>query len=288
MDNETPTAEVIDEAAIREALNTHGIFFKKAVRREIEGIKGVTVLGEEYPVRYMEGAALDLLVEVRAGDNRLILPMECKRAYVRTKRWVFFQDPDPTSKVFYEFSGKLLRAQYGSAFEDVCIEGVEIEERRKNDKRYLTASPEPIWEAARQTCKGYLGFVQQELVERRKPRAVTTDRLLLMPVLVTTAPLFIAEVDLQAIDLSTGNLNAPLPMRSVPGLVLRHPFTPSYAPGEQHLRLDADNYIAPAERGAYQKESILVVSADHLREVFHSLTDRSGADEESSSQPSQA
>ncbi len=42
----------VDEEKIRDALNAHGIFFKKAVRRELEGIEGVTILGEEYPITW--------------------------------------------------------------------------------------------------------------------------------------------------------------------------------------------------------------------------------------------
>jgi len=273
MNSEGQTTTV-DEGTIRNALNAHGIFFKKAVRREIEGIEGVTILGEEYPVRYMEGASLDLLVELSSDkDARMIFPIECKRAYVRRKKWIFFEDREELSKLCYAFSGKDLRSHYGSSFGPVCIEGVEIDEERLTKDAFKAASPDPIWRAARQTCKGYLGFVQQELGEREKSQSSTTDGLIILPVLITTARLFVADADVSEIDLSTGNLAAPLSLKSVPWVVLLHPFTPSYNAGEQHLRVNVPSYVPPLERGCYQKEAIVVLNAMHIREVFAFMTD---------------
>jgi hypothetical protein len=68
---------------ITEAINAHGVFFKKAVRDTLEQIKGVTILGEEYPVPYMEGTSIDLLISVEAGQYKFIIPIECKRGYVQ-------------------------------------------------------------------------------------------------------------------------------------------------------------------------------------------------------------
>jgi len=273
MNSEGQMTTTVDEGKIRDALNAHGIFFKKAVRREIEKIEGVTILGEEYPVRYMEGASLDLLVELSSDDDaRVIFSIECKRAYARRKKWIFFEDREELSNL-YAFSGKDLRAHYGSSVGPICVEGVEIDEDRLTKDAFKAASPDPIWQAARQTCKGYLGFVQQEFTERRKPQSTSTDRLILVPVLVTTAPLFVAEVDVSEIDLSTGNLAAPLQLKPVPWVVLRHPFTPSYNAGEHHLRVNVPSYLPPLERGCYQKESIVVLNAMHIREVFAFLTD---------------
>lgn len=65
---------------VTEAINLHGLFFKRAVRRLLETVSDVRILGEEYPVRYLEGSSIDLLIEV-AGKRRYILPIECKRAY---------------------------------------------------------------------------------------------------------------------------------------------------------------------------------------------------------------
>src|SRR5712692_10718332 len=89
---------------ITEAVNTHGNFFKRAVRNELEGIQGVEILGEEYPVaNYLEGGAIDLLVSFTPArcEVSVVLPIECKRAYVASKQWIFFESPPiPASKLF--------------------------------------------------------------------------------------------------------------------------------------------------------------------------------------------
>jgi hypothetical protein len=76
-----------------DAIGAHGIFFKKALGELLETIRGLRILGEEYPVRYLEGASIDLLVEYRTSHTTFVLPIECKRALATMKKWIFFRDP---------------------------------------------------------------------------------------------------------------------------------------------------------------------------------------------------
>jgi len=138
----TPKSE---HQLITEAVNAHGIFFKIAVRNTLEQIEGVTILGEEYPVRYMEGASLDLLVEFTTTKFRYIFPIECKRAYVANKRWLFFKDSENYSKILYCFTGKALNALGSAPFTNlgvpVCIEGIQVdlqEFQKSNASTYRT------------------------------------------------------------------------------------------------------------------------------------------------------
>jgi hypothetical protein len=67
------------------------------VRRTIERIRGINVVGEEYPITYVEGVSIDSLIRFSANTIDYILPIECKRVY--SSEWVFFRDPMGTAKI---------------------------------------------------------------------------------------------------------------------------------------------------------------------------------------------
>lgn len=227
-----------------EALNAHGLFFKKRVRSEVEAMRSAFILGEEYPVPYLEGASIDLLVEFRRSyptyNNvlRYILPIECKRGYTAAKRWIFFKDRgyDSKQKLFYEFVGNECQICDAAALvgNDVplCIEGVEVDLSRlqKKGELYKAANPDPIWKAGFQVCKGSLGFLLQEVNQRKLRKIDCNDyesNFRLLPLLLTTAPLSVCELDPQSVDILSGNHQSEVVTTDVPYLILQYPFTPS-------------------------------------------------------------
>jgi hypothetical protein len=196
------------------------------------------IIGEEYPVPYLEGASIDLLVEFRSNYQRYILTIECKRGYTAAKRWVFFKEIDPgyRSKVIYEFVGNECQIYDAAALvgRDVplCIEGVEVDLSRlqKKGELYKAANPDPIWKAGFQVCKGNLGYLLQEVNQRKLRQIDRRDHELnfrLVPILLTTARLSVCELDPQAVDILSGNHRGEVVTSDVPYLILRYPFTPS-------------------------------------------------------------
>ena len=80
-----------ESSIITSAVNAHGILFKKAVRQQLEQIQGVRIIGEEYPVKFQDGAQLDLLVQYKSKNQVYLTIIECKRAYATFKKWIFFE-----------------------------------------------------------------------------------------------------------------------------------------------------------------------------------------------------
>ncbi len=265
-----------DAQLITDAVGAHGVFFKNALRELIERIPGTRVIGEEYPVLYLEGASLDLLVEFRVGGSALLLPIECKRALATMKKWIFFKDKEQETKFLYSFDGTGLNVSKSSLIPitpDICVEGLEIDSsklRAGQKSPYNAASADRIWDSAFQVCKGGLGFLQNELKAREQQPPVGQDFSVFF-VIVTTAPLQIAELPPGSVQLSSGEHSGELQLRDVPWLILHHPFTPSSALGSTHLRVNPSGYTDPAFRGLNGKEGILVVNAQHVAALFERL-----------------
>lgn len=68
-----------EEQLITEAIGAHGVYFKKALRTTLESLPNVDIVGKEYPVKYLDGASIDLLAAVRGGNGLTLLPIECIR-----------------------------------------------------------------------------------------------------------------------------------------------------------------------------------------------------------------
>lgn len=273
---------------ITDAINAHGIFFKKKVREALEKIQGISILGEEYPVSYLEGASLDLLVKYDAtfpDYGSYIIPIECKRGYTSVKRWIFFQDPQTDLKFFYILSKDNTRAINADALiarnVPVCMEGVEIDIsktkiQKKNDIPKATASLSNIWNAANQVCRGFLGFLIREVESRaaiKDEANIGVETIAIFPLLITTAPLYICEFSLEAIDILTGNHQGEIKTKEVPWLILKHPFTPSSVYGDtQRYSFFGGGYVTPSARGYNYKEGIMVINSGTLPKFFELIS----------------
>lgn len=268
-----------DNQKIAEAVNMHGIFFKQAVRKSLEEISNVSILGEEYPVNYLEGGALDLLVQVKTAKHNFILPFECKRARTTTKQWIFFPDPSNYSRLLYSFQKNVCKAQHAGDFTNlgltICIEGIEVEkqEKRQKDTNYYKADADPIWKAANQISKGLAGIVIDEIKQRNKnPESPAMSDILILPIVVTTAQLFICKEDRENIELSSGNYKKELPLKEVGFTILSHPFTPSQQFGIERLEIKNTEYYDFYNRGRNTKDGIIIVNANHLTDFINLLS----------------
>lgn len=257
---------------ITNEINLHGIFFKKAVRHELEKIPQVTVIGEEYPVSYLQGTALDLLIEVKTKNNTYILPVECKRAYTIQKNWVFFYDAENTAKLFYVFEGSNL--QYitikNSNF-PICIEGIEVDIKQTKGTERRKTDPTPIWKAAAQIITGTHGFVMSELNSRTKKSDQLFPKVSVLSMIITNAPLQIYEAAIESIDITTGNYTGEMNIREVECLILSHPFTSPSGFRIPKLEVVRNGYVEPKIRGMQEKEGVLVINSKYLHKLVDVL-----------------
>lgn len=174
---------------IAEAINMHGVFFKQSIRQKIETIDNITVLGEEYPINYLEGGSLDLLFQVKTKNHTFVIPTECKRARTSTKQWIFFPDPSNYSKISYSFQKNACSAQHAGHFTNlgmsICIEGIELEKKdtKQKDTNFYKADSDPIWKAANQACKGLSAIVIEEIRQRNKnPKDTNMENIIIFPI----------------------------------------------------------------------------------------------------------
>jgi len=261
---------------ITSAVNAHGILLKKAVRKELEEIEGISIIGEEYPVRFGEGAQLDLLVQYKSKNQVYLIIIECKRAYATYKQWVFFQSRENKTKIPYIFDGNNLRVMDGRSFVEIplCIEGIEIDflKYKKSDDAYKIGSLNRIWETANQVCRGYLNFLASELTNRSKnTQSLPLDNFVVFPLVITTAMLSVCFTQDQNADLQSGNSIDDLSLQEVSSVILNHAYTPSTENGKRFLEVEIEGYHSPIDRGVHSKEGIIILSAENITSFVKSL-----------------
>ena len=209
--------------------------------------------------------------QVKTNNRKLLIPIECKKAYVAKKNWVFFEDAQSISRLVYQFNGKSLQVTdttRSSGFK-ICTEGIEIDTNKADP--YKAASVDNIWKAAFQCCKGGIGFLVRELEERTKQSAENIEDFEVILLLITNAKLYICDVDIQAVDVTTGSYNDEANFHETPWLILQHPFTPSQNSYTTRLKTNLEEYVQPQTRGSSDKEGVIVLNSMHIVDFFKML-----------------
>jgi hypothetical protein len=249
-----------------EALNWHGVFLKKRVLEEVRTTPGMGIFAEEFGVAFNEPVAIDIVGVDHREDRQLLFVFECKRAYTKEKTWVFFKDIDPTFRLCRAVSGIMQLGHYttGTAVAEkpaVCSEGYELVASEKAFK----ADQRPVYEAGNQLCKGFLGFLRTRMSQRHRPTSVP-DKMLdcILPVLVTTAELRVAEFDVSQISLQTGNLDGDLALTTRDWLILKHPFAAIENASFSDFRKDPPHQQDVQHWSQMYRESLFVVNSAKL------------------------
>ena len=248
-----------------DALNRHGVFFKKRVLQELQSIHGIGIVSEELGVSFGGTRVIDIVAADHRSKPQLFFAVECKRAYAAEKSWIFLRDFDRHYRVERELGGMVgcssIFAQSVPPGPPICSEGYEYR-KEKN-----VADQDPLFKAAGQLSAGYLGFMARREREVRSfgHNAATTERY--VPVLVTTAELRVLRSDPSTICLESGNALKEPETQSVNFLILKHPF-PTPEGVEPDFR-DFPNPIAPPRFWSQlHKESIYVVRSTALRDFL--------------------
>ena len=252
-----------------EALNRHGVFFKKRVLEELSKIPGIGILDEELGVSFGGTRVIDIVAADTTAEPRIYFVLECKRVYQKT--WLFFRAWDQRFRITRldaNLSGHASRfCAAGQWPFPVASEGFEYWLAGKGNDKEPRCDQDPIFQAAAQLCAGYCGFIARRQREFPGGGSQVTVCERYVPVLVTNAQLVVVEDRFQEVSLETGSAPEAVPGACVPELVLKHPF-PTPAGVERDFR-DAQN--PPPQPGHWsqlQKESVYVVRAGHLREFF--------------------
>ncbi|MBE7496370.1 MAG: hypothetical protein HS117_15615 [Verrucomicrobiaceae bacterium] len=252
-----PTSQPLLPDDIHEALNAHGVFFKKRVIQELRTYEDLHIAGEEIGESFGKTRVADILAFDRnPHEQDLFFVIECKRVDIQNKVWIFFKDIDPTYKTSRESSiaGALSIVANGTTDGlPVCSEGFEF------DKKKNRIDQDPIFQAGNQIAGAFLGFMARR--HGKRSTRIKIERF--VPVLVTTAKLLVVESELSTTELHSGTLKDPPETKEHQHVILKQPFaTP------EGLGHDFRDDVINDPWVSMHRESIHVVTASGLSAFF--------------------
>ena len=240
---------------IRDALNRHGVFLKKAILERIprDGLE----IHEEIGSSFGGTRVADIVAIQKFPDQRkLYLVLECKRV-ADDRRWIFFRHMDRQVRVARKVVSGNRQSLFKTELDTSCSEGFEFPLRDK--KESPVADNDPVFKAASQLSAAYLGIAQERWLNRSREGVPEY----FVPILVTTAQLSIVLNRFDAAPVTTGRIEEDLRLKDVPELVLKHPFPTPAGFDDDFRRKTGDPW--------HQRftESINIVRADHLPDFLH-------------------
>lgn len=219
------------------ALNIHGTFFQRWCERVVDTAKPWVAKAVEYPVAYpplqhvlkSNESALDIMAEVQFSDFVLTLLIECKKDNPDLSHWIFFPASSSstgsatmncrqidivggTGDYPKSWSMNSGFRQFAPVRGPVCPDAREVKgtyQGLKNGHITKTSNAD-IRDAAWQIALATQSVVTEE--ERRNSALIAYapapyHRHVIVPVIVTTAHLFVCEFDAAKVDASTGELD---------------------------------------------------------------------------------
>jgi hypothetical protein len=240
---------------IREALNRHGVFLKKATLEKIP-CKELEIF-EEVGSSFGGTRVADIVAVQHFENRNLYFVIECKRV-ASNRRWIFFRHKDVKVRVARQIGAGHPPSEF-QVDRSSCSEGFEYPLRDKAESPRV--DQDPVYRAASQLSAAYLGFVQDHWRNRESGLPAGGERF--VPVLVTTARLSVVQNSFDAAPLSTGRLNENLVLKDYDEVVLKHPFpTPEGMDDDFRRKTGVDPW--------HQRytESLYVVRAECLAEFM--------------------
>ena len=301
----------MDEANLKfiaDAINAHGIFFKKAVRKKLEELRLVKILDEEHPSSFPDQTAIDLLLEcagqkerfkaaVKAykalggsekirrhdqsdheglsGEHKYVVVTECKKAYAPYKKWIFFPDRTKNIKVAYHVGNNLythLKINPDGYGINVYSDGIEIDTlklKKRGNTSFKSGNCDTIYGAASQVCKGLLGFLHAR-DSRSDPyvKYFGFGEFISFPLIITNATLYGCNNDYGDVNLETGNLESELQLEEIQWLLLRHPYADITSGNFRDFRTQEDKCMTPEDSTIFYKEPVFVLNSKYLEQFF--------------------
>lgn len=220
------------------ALNIHGVFFERSCSTLISGTNGWRVLATNYPVEFPppngpwrgKESSLDIWAR-RDNDPRFVVDalIECKKANPDFVNWILFPKSEYSTPSTFSFarvdnehtaganppwSSRTSLAR-GTTTIPIVNDAREVrgEYAKVHGNNKTKTSNAAIQEAASQVALGTRAIVHEEGVLLGKGRvspehpAPPWGTKLYIPLIVTTALLFIAQFDSKSVKLSSGEID---------------------------------------------------------------------------------
>lgn len=274
------------------AINEQGYLFQEVCEQELknnESTTGWEVRAAEYPVSLLEqDTKIDIVLRSKASSSpELYALLECKRVDPSYVHWLFGAPGLPFGDALCYTLGlecREIRADRPYRVSrlvtplhfSVSVYNARswFEVRAKGSSSGRISTPQNIENAFGQVLKGVAGFAQEQLKQRHKSRDLF--KTFFIPVVVTTASLYVAYYERNDIDLSTGKINKA-----------RILFGPRYQPAEEVEWVLVDygvgenvtpepipedyHGVDPEELQKYKIRSIFIVNAKSLLTFFSKL-----------------
>lgn len=282
------------EQILFDSLSDHGFLFQEKCAQVLQHNVHRTkwrLHTTEYPVSLKDrDSRVDIILrDELSNSHQIYAVIECKRVNPNRGYWLFGNPLGTFSKPLliglgaeYSRGGNysIHYAQLKLPFDDIATYLIDnwwlqiSKISKEGGKERYSSSPNPIEDAFTQVCIGVSGIAEElELQYRKDPQEIST---LFIPIVITTAPLYVATYDLKDVDLASGDINRDKiyfgPRGQKPEkmkwLLVDYGATRSISPE----RLDEDiEGISPAELEEYHKRSIFVVNSEHIIEFFAKL-----------------
>jgi hypothetical protein len=272
----------IRSSVFAHGISQHGYGFQYAVLTKLcelmrSGIMtNRQVVATELPVSYgRNDTRIDIVLRMKTMSSIELMVIECKRVNPKYGAWCFAKSPRP----FPEYTEGQL------AIESVCVAepgSIDVETRGHTYSKYCyhigfalkldlaTGDSHPVSNdrdaiemACGQVCLGSTGL-SHELIQRQYlPQGENHKSFYVLPVVVTTAKLYVTGVDLYQADISTGDVRlSDGEVEERPWIVYQYMLSPSRI--LEHNRIHErspdviDSMIGDAVR------SVVIVNADSI------------------------
>ncbi len=289
---ENTTSKPLDEILF-EALDEHGFLFQEKCAEDLNASSSRIkwkVEAQEYPVATdVKETRIDIILTDTTNHTKghtVYAVIECKRVKTNRGFWLFGNPSDvnytvplllglggtsPTARDVHYLQPQLEFNLTGT----YLISNWWISINQKGSSEKYDASPTQIENALFQACIGVSGLAQ-ELSEQFYASAVKTQPAVFIPVVLTTAPLYVATYDVSNINLLTGSIDpnniqfgpTGTITEEMPWLVVQYGASRNIAPDGWYDKVYA---TTPSELDQYHKRSVFVVNAKHIQEFFRKL-----------------
>ncbi len=278
------------EQILFDGLNEHGFLFQEKCAEVLQHNARKTkwgVLTKEYPISTKaKDTRIDIVLkDTSSSRHQIYAIVECKRVNPTRGYWLFgnplgtYSQPLLISlRAGYSRSGNysVHYAQLKLPLDDIATDLIDnwwLEISKKGKQKY-DASPDPIEKAFTQVCIGVSGMAQEQEIQCRKnPEELSA---VFIPVIITTAPLYVATYELKDVDLASGRINRDKiyfgprgqEPESYDWLLIDYGASRSLSPEGLDEHVEG---ISPVELEEYHKRSIFVVNSEHIVNFFARL-----------------
>ena len=271
------SASAQEELAIRlqKKMNAEGYCFHQAVVAKAQTLHKDDrkspwhVVMTEFPVQAQgNDTRIDIVLQLEHSESSVWLICECKRANPALHDWCFvkapYPQPDKLSRwVYGDRVFRLADGQLGVTVADLFrpnggMYHLAFEVKGKEAGDPGGSGRGAIEDAVKQALRGLNGMV--EFLASHPAALNGMQGVILLPVVLTTAHLWVSQADLSRADVESGTLSdEPAPVREVPWLWYHY----AQSPGIKHsLPTEAasgrDDYLANVFYGEYARPVAIV------------------------------